>query len=85
MLATLVRMAKTTAQQKRNDRRGANTIQLAPDLSERLDTVRSKVGTESKAHLARVALDWALGKLETGEFVILNGKLVPASQHTAAA
>lgn len=83
--SNVTRMPKTPPAPQRTDRRGSNTIFLAPDLSERLDTVRSKVGTESKAHLARLGLDFALSKLESGEFVILNGKLVPAATATATA
>lgn len=73
-------MHKNTASNKqRIDRRGANTIQIAPDLCDRLDKIKTAVGAAHKAHLARLALEWALSKLESGECVITNGKLVPAT------
>ena len=76
---------KTASTKPRQDRRGANSIQLAPDLSERLGTVKGIAGTATKAHLARLALEWALSKLESGECVITNGKFVCSGTHRQAA
>ena len=53
---------KTASTKPRQDRRGANSIQLAPDLSERLGTVKGIAGTATKAHLARLALEIACSK-----------------------
>lgn len=60
------------------ERKGINTIQIAPELTERLNLVKEKTNSPTKAHLARMALDWALSKLETGECEIVNGRLVPS-------
>ena len=77
-------MSKTSAP-KRNLRKGLHSIQIDAEASAMLGRIQPLVGRFSKAELARLAIEWGIGKLESGEMVILNGKLVPNPERQPAA